>query len=100
MAVSDQATIKTCPSCGSTDTLHVQRGFAGSTDEKDQFYTCQNCGQVTYEILARSERELKLHRFEPGRKVTHAGWEYTVSRVLKIGLNESLVYLKPDPRRS
>lgn len=98
MAVSDAAVTKTCPACGSTHTVHVQRGFAGSTDENDQYYTCEECGLVTYEIVSRSERELRMHRLEPGRKVKHAGWDYTVSRVLKVGLNESLVYLKPDRR--
>lgn len=99
MAVSDTSVTKTCPSCGSTDTVHVQRGYAGQTDESDQYFTCQTCGQVTYEIVSRSERELRMHRLEPGRKVKHAGWDYTVSRVLRIGLNESLVYLKPDQRQ-
>jgi predicted RNA-binding Zn-ribbon protein involved in translation (DUF1610 family) len=98
MAVSETAATRTCPSCGSTDTVHVQRGFAGSTDETDQYFTCRECGLVTYEIVSRSERELRMHRLEPGRKFKHAGWDYTVSRVLKIGLNESLVYLKPDRR--
>lgn len=100
MAVSDRETTRICPSCDSADTVHVQRGFAGNTDENDQFFTCRECGQVTYEIVCRSERELRMHRLEPGRKFKHAGWEYTVSRVLKVGLNESLVYLKPDPRNA
>jgi transposase-like protein len=94
MAVSETSAARTCPSCGSTSTVHVQRGFAGSTDENDQYYTCTECGLVTYEIVSRSERELRMHRLEPGRKVKLAGWDYTVSRVLKVGLNESLVYVK------
>lgn len=98
MAISETQSIRMCPSCGSERTVYVQRGFAGNTDENDQFFTCEDCGQVTYEILSRSDRELRMHRFETGRRVKHAGWEYTVSRVLKVGLNESLVYLKPDMR--
>ena len=98
MAVSDRETIKVCPACGSSDTEHVQRGYAGNTDANDQFFTCLDCGLVTYEIVAKSERELRMHRLEPGRKFKHEGWEYTVSRVLKVGLNESLVYLKPDSK--
>lgn len=98
MAVTDKQIIRTCPACGSTETVHVQRGFAGPTDANDQFFTCESCGQVTYEIVSRSERELRMHRLEPGRKTKLAGWEYTIQRVLKIGLDESLVYLKPDIR--
>lgn len=98
MAAGAEPPTKTCPSCASTDTVFVQRGFAGSTDENDQYFTCRACGLVTYEIVARSERDLRIHRLEPGRRYVHAGWEYTVSRVLKIGVNESLVYLKPTVR--
>ena len=96
MAVSESQPSKICPSCGSERTLHVQRGYAGNTDENDQFFTCEECGLVTYEILSCSERDLRRHRLEPGRKFRHAGWEYTVARLLKVGLNETLVYLKAD----
>ena len=96
MAVSESQSTKICPSCGSERTVFVQRGYAGHTDGNDQFFTCEDCGLVTYEIVSCSERQLRLHRLEPGRKYRHAGWEYTVSRLLKVGLNETLVYLKPD----
>ena len=73
----------------------VQRGFAGSTDDHNQYFTCNECGQVTFEILSRTPREIRVGRLDPGRQVRHEGVEYVVSRVLKVGLNESLVYLKP-----
>jgi len=77
------------------NTRLVQRGFTGPTDERDQYFTCNDCGKVTFEILSRTPREIKVGRLEPGRQVRHEGGEYVVSRVLKVGLNESLVYLKP-----
>ena len=73
----------------------VQRGFAGSTDDHNQYFTCNDCGRVTFEILSRTPREIRVGRLDAGRQVRHEGGEYTVSRVLKVGLNESLVYLKP-----
>lgn len=98
MAGTDELPSKTCPFCGSTDTVFVQRGFAGTTDANDQFFTCSSCGLITYEIVACTERDIRMHRLEPGRRYKHAGWEYTVTRVLKIGNNESLVYLRPLQR--
>jgi transposase-like protein len=86
-----------CPQCGSFQTTHVQRGLAGATDERDQFYSCDECGRVTYEIISRTPREIRIGRLETGREVRLAGHPYTVSRVLKVGLNESLVYVKPAP---
>jgi hypothetical protein len=73
----------------------VQRGFAGMTDDHNQYFTCNDCGRVTFEILSRTQREIRVGRLEAGRQVRHEGGEYIVSRVLKVGLNESLVYLKP-----
>jgi hypothetical protein len=77
----------------------VLRGFAGTTDDHNQYFTCNDCGRVTFEILSRTQREIRVGRLELGRQVRHEGGEYVVSRVLKVGLNESLVYLKPadDP---
>jgi hypothetical protein len=86
-----------CPHCGSSDTTFTQRGYTGPTDENDQFFACAACGRTTFEILSRSPREIRIGRLEPGRTIRHAGEEYTVSRVLKVGLNESLVYVKPIP---
>jgi hypothetical protein len=76
-------------------TSFVQRGLAGATDERDQYFACRDCGRVTYEIVSRTARDLRMGRFEAGRAIKLAGDEYVVSRVLKVGLNESLVYVKP-----
>jgi hypothetical protein len=73
----------------------TQRGLAGATDERDQYFACRDCGRVTYEIVSRTARELRMGRYESGRAVRLAGDDYIVSRVLKVGLNESLVYVKP-----
>jgi hypothetical protein len=89
--------LRQCPVCTSTHTTFVQRGFAGQTDERDQFFRCDECGRVTFEIVSRTPREIRVGRLEAGRQVKLAGEEYTVSRVLKVGLNESLVYVKPVP---
>ena len=86
-----------CPWCGSTRTQFVQRGYTGPTDEVDQYFTCVGCGKVTYELVAKTAREMRLGRFRPGgvyRDATHQT-RYHVSRVLKVGLNEYLIYLKP-----
>ena len=86
---------RTCPKCGSMATSFVQRGLAGATDERDQYFACRDCGRVTYEIVSRTARDLRMGRFEAGRAIKLAGDDYVVSRVLKVGLNESLVYVKP-----
>jgi RNA polymerase subunit RPABC4/transcription elongation factor Spt4 len=86
---------RTCPTCGSAATSFVQRGLAGATDERDQYFACRDCGRVTYEIVSRTARDLRMGRYEAGRPIKLAGDEYVVSRVLKVGLNESLVYVKP-----
>jgi hypothetical protein len=36
-----------------------------------------------------------MGRLEPGRRIKHEGLEYIVTRVLKAGIDESLVYVKP-----
>ena len=84
-----------CPHCDSDNITLVQRGLTGTTDEHDQYFTCNACGRTTYEIIARTPREVRVGRLDPGRQVRHEGNEYLVSRVLKVGLNESLVYLRP-----
>jgi RNA polymerase subunit RPABC4/transcription elongation factor Spt4 len=86
-----------CPHCGSSQITHVQRGLAGDTDERDQFLSCHACQRLTYEIISRTPREIRIGRLEAGRQVRLGGFEYVVSRVLKVGLNESLVYVKPAP---
>lgn len=88
-----------CPWCGSPAISLVQRGYTGPTDEVNQYFTCKACGKVTYELIAKTAREMKLGRFQPGsiyKDHTHQT-RYAVSRVLKVGLNEYLIYLKPMP---
>lgn len=90
-------TERQCPWCGSEETRLVHRGYTGPTDEVDQYFTCQTCGKVTYELVAKTSREMRLGRLRPGgvyRDRTHQT-RYHVSRVLRVGLNEYLVYLKP-----
>ncbi len=86
-----------CPWCGSDATSFVQRGYTGPTDEVDQYFTCSTCGKVTYELIAKTAREMRLGRFRAGGayqdRVNHT--RYHVNRVLKVGVNEYLVYLKP-----
>ena len=84
-----------CPDCGSDRTQLVQRGLAGLTDESNQYYRCEVCGRVTYEIVARTERQIRIDRISPGRQLREHGKLYQVRRVLKVGLNEYLVYLRP-----
>jgi hypothetical protein len=74
----------------------VQRGFAGATDERDQYFVCDACGKTTYEIISRTPKEIRIGRLEPGRPVKISGSTYTISRVLKAGMNESLIYVKPS----
>lgn len=76
----------------------MARGLAGATDERDQFLTCAVCATTTYEIVSRTRKELIAGRMEQGREVRVAGQPYTVSRVLRVGVNEHLVYLKPVRR--
>ena len=88
---------RTCPWCGSSATRLVTRGYTGPTDETDQYFTCLSCNKVTYELVAKTAREMRLGRFHTGGvyqdRAHHT--RYHVSRVLKVGLNEYLVYLKP-----
>ncbi len=85
-----------CPDCGSGQTELVQRGLTGLTDEADQYFRCLKCGRVTYEIVSRTEREVRAARISPGRSLRERGSLYLVRRVLKVGMNEYLVYLRPE----
>ncbi len=89
---------RTCPDCGSDRTVLVHRSLADLANETDQYYRCEDCGRVTYEIVARTAREVKAGRIEPGKSIREAGKLYTVRRVLKVGVNEYLVYLRPGER--
>ena len=90
---------RSCAWCGSTDTHFVQRGLVGPTDETDQYIVCHACSRVTYEFVARSARDMRLGRYRTGgifRDSVH-GTRYEITRVLRVGANEHLLYLKPLP---
>jgi hypothetical protein len=86
-----------CPWCGSYDTRLIQRGYTGPTDEVDQYFICNSCSKVTYELVAKTAREMRLGRFRPGGvyRDHNNHTRYNISRVLRVGLNEYLIYLKP-----
>jgi hypothetical protein len=88
---------RVCPWCGSHDTVLVQRGYTGPTDEINQYFHCKTCSRVTYEIVSKTVREMRLGRFHTGgvyKDMAHQT-RYQVNRVLKVGINEYLLYLKP-----
>jgi hypothetical protein len=96
------STARVCPWCGSADVQFVQRGYAGPTDEVDQYLVCAGCNTPTYEIVAKTSREMRLGRYKPGdvyqdrpHKTT-----YSISRILRSGQNEFLIYLKPLEQRA
>jgi len=99
MAASSSPQTRDCPWCGSRKTKLVQRGYTGPTDEINQYYTCQGCGKVTYELVSKTAREMRLGRYLPGGiyKDTANQTRYQITRVLKVGINEFLIYLKPMP---
>jgi hypothetical protein len=80
----------------------VQRGYAGLTDEVDQYLVCGACGKTTWEIVAKTAREMRLGRYKPGDiyqdRVQNT--RYTINRVLRVGQNEFLIYLKPLAERA
>lgn len=91
---------RVCPWCGSADTTLVQRGFTGPTDERDQYFTCANCGQLTYELVSRTVRDMRLgqYRARGTYRDSVRQTKYQITRVLKVGNNEYLLYLKPIVR--
>lgn len=96
-AMQPESNPRQCPWCRSYDTDFVQRGYTGPTDEVDQYINCHSCGKITYELISKNSRELRLGRFRAGgiyRDAQHQT-RYQVSRVLKVGWDEYLVYLKP-----
>ena len=86
-----------CPWCGSDETRLVHRGYTGPTDEVNQYFTCARCGKVTYELVAKTAREMRLGRYRAGGIYQDRAnkTRYHVNRVLKVGINEYLIYLKP-----
>jgi hypothetical protein len=92
---------RTCPWCGAADLTYTSRGYTGPTDEVDQYFTCRSCHKSTFEIVAKSAREMRLGRFRAGGlyKEPSTRDRYTIRRVLKVGVNEFLIYLEPPSPR-
>lgn len=86
-----------CPWCESTDVETVQRGFAGKTDGNDQYFRCHRCGKTTWEMVSKTAQEVRLGRYAAGKSFTERGDRYLIRRVLKVGFNEYLLYLRPAP---
>jgi hypothetical protein len=55
---------------------------------------CQDCGQVTYEILSVTQREIRLYRYEQNGILAREGATYQIRRLLKVGFDEYLLYLR------
>jgi hypothetical protein len=91
-----------CPWCESSDVTLIQRGYARLTDEVDQYLICGSCKKTTYEIVAKTAREMRLGRYKPGDvyQDRSQNTRYTISRVLRAGPNEFLLYLKPNAERA
>ena len=87
---------RVCPDCGSERVDLTHRGYAGRTDERNQFHQCLDCGRLTYEILSRNAREMKLERVSTGDVIEADGHPYRILRILKIGLDEHLIYVRAD----
>lgn len=100
-AVERRAAQRECPWCSSRRTQLVQRGFTGPTDERDQYLTCQSCGRVTLEIVSKTNREMRVGQYRVGGTYRDSATQakYAIHRVLKVGMNEYLLYLKPVIRR-
>lgn len=94
---STQGNRRECPWCGSSNTVFYKRGLTGPTDERDQYFTCEDCGRRTYEIVSRTSRDMRVGQFRAGGSFRDNARQtkYTISRVLKVGMNEILLYLKP-----
>lgn len=94
---AEQGARRRCPWCDSLNTRLVQRGFTGPTDERDQYFTCDDCGRLTYEIVSRTMRDMRLGQYRAGGVFRDSARQtkYTINRVLKVGINEFLLYVKP-----
>lgn len=98
---ADRDEQRACPWCGSTHVRFVQRGLTGPTDERDQYVVCRACGRTTYEIISRTVRDMRMAQFRAGDVFRDSARQtrYRIVRVLKVGMNEVLLYLKPISRR-
>lgn len=99
--VSQAAPPRECPWCGSHDTTLYKRGLTGPTDERDQYIDCHECGRRTYEIVSRTTRDMRVGKFRVGAPFRDNARQtkYIITRVLKAGMNEILLYLKPVVQR-
>lgn len=86
-----------CPWCASRDTRFVQRGLAGGQESADQYIHCHNCGIRTYDIVAKNDRDIRINNYYSGGAYRDAAHQtrYTIYRMLKVGFNEFLLYLRP-----
>ncbi|MCO5219697.1 MAG: hypothetical protein M9953_04700 [Thermomicrobiales bacterium] len=86
-----------CPWCGSRDTEFVKRGLAGGQASPDQYIRCHDCDRVTYDIVARSDRDIRINSYRQGGVFRDPEFQtrYTIYRMLKVGFNEFLLYLRP-----
>ena len=87
-------TARICPACGSPHLLQTQRGFAGRSDSPHQYLTCRACGQVVFEIVSVAQREIRLNRYEAGGVFVRDNLTYEIRRILKVGFDEHLLYLR------
>ncbi len=94
---SAAAPSRECPWCGSSDTVYVLRGFTGPTDDRNQYIVCNACDRLTWEIISKTVRDMRLGQFRAGGVYRDSARQtkYTITRVLKVGLNEALLYVKP-----
>jgi uncharacterized Zn finger protein len=98
--IERNAARRECPWCSSRRVRLVQRGFTGPTDERDQYLACDGCGRVALEIVSKTTREMRVGQYRVGGvyRDTANQTKYTIQRVLKVGVNEHLLYLKPIVR--
>jgi hypothetical protein len=48
-------------------------------------------------MVSKTAQEVRLGRYEAGKSFTERGDRYLIRRVLKVGFNEYLLYLRPAP---
>jgi hypothetical protein len=62
--------------------------------------TCNECDRLTFEIISKTVRDMRVGQFRVGGNYRDAARQtkYTITRVLKVGMNECLLYVKPIVR--
>lgn len=75
----------------------MQRGLAGGGTSKDQYIRCADCGKVTYDIVSKNDRDIRIgsYRLNGVFRDPEHQTRYTIYRMLKVGFNEFLLYLRP-----